>query len=286
MDYLSREALLHFIDLALAEDLGDGDHSTLASIGAEAERQAQAVLKDRTCVVAGVELARLIFHRLDPSLDFRAMTKDGEWVEPDKVLFTVSGKARPILSAERLALNCLQRMSGIATLTRQLIQELEGTRARLLDTRKTTPNFRLCEKWAVKIGGGENHRFGLFDMMMLKDNHIDFAGGVALAMQRAKAYREAHKKNLKLVVEVRNLEEVRQALDEGGAQRLLLDNMDATALHQAVDYIAGRVPTEASGGIGPHNLREVALSGVDFISMGALTHSARSVDISLKAIQS
>jgi len=280
--YLTPEALTTFIRTALAEDIGDGDHSALASIPAEAQNRARLLVKD-TGILAGVELAPLIFREVDPSLRLDLRLTDGTPVKPGDIAFTVEGPARSILTAERLVLNCMQRMSGIATHTAALTQLLAGTKARLLDTRKTTPNFRLCEKWAVLIGGGVNHRYGLFDMIILKDNHVDYAGGIAQAIAATHAYLERTGRQLPIEVETRTLDEVQQVLDAGGIDRIMLDNMKPALLREAVALINGRFPTEASGGINKHTIAEVAATGVDFISVGALTHSIKSLDLSLKA---
>ncbi len=280
--YLTPEALTTFIRTALAEDVGDGDHSALAAIPAEARNRARLLVKGEG-VLAGVQLAALIFQEVDAELTMNELLADGTRVRRGDVAFTVEGPARSILTAERLMLNCMQRMSGIATYTAHLTRLLAGTPARLLDTRKTTPNFRLCEKWAVLIGGGVNHRYGLFDMIMLKDNHVDYAGGVGAAIAATHAYLRRTGRTLPIEVETRSLAEVQQALDAGGVARIMLDNMDPAALREAVALVAGRVPLEASGGITEQTLAEVAATGVDYISVGALTHSAGILDLSLKA---
>jgi nicotinate-nucleotide pyrophosphorylase (carboxylating) len=280
--YLTLEALTPFIRTALAEDVGDGDHSALAAIPAEAHNRAHLLVKGEG-ILAGVALAPLIFHEVDPSLRLDVRLTDGTPVRHGDIAFTVEGPARSILTAERLVLNCMQRMSGIATYTAHLTSLLAGTKTKLLDTRKTTPNFRLCEKWAVLIGGGVNHRFGLFDMIMLKDNHIDYAGGVGAAIAATHDYLRRTGRQLPIEVETRNLTEVQEALDAGGIDRIMLDNMKPAQLREAVALIAGRVPTEASGGITEQTLAEVGSTGVDYISVGALTHSAPIIDLSLKA---
>jgi nicotinate-nucleotide pyrophosphorylase (carboxylating) len=280
--YLTPAALTTFIRTALAEDVGDGDHSALAAIPADARNRAQLLVKDEG-VLAGVQLAELIFREVDPTLVLHGLLEDGARVRRGDVAFTVEGPARSILTAERLVLNSMQRMSGIATYTAQLTALLAGTNARLLDTRKTTPNFRLCEKWAVLIGGGVNHRYGLFDMIMLKDNHVDYAGGVGAAVAATHDYLRRTGRTLPIVLETRTLAEVQQALDMGGITRIMLDNMPPAQLREAVVLVAGRVPLEASGGITEQTLAEVAATGVDFISVGALTHSATILDLSLKA---
>jgi nicotinate-nucleotide pyrophosphorylase (carboxylating) len=280
--YLTDEALATFIRTALAEDVGDGDHSALAAIPADARNRARLLVKD-SGVLAGVALAPRIFAAVDGALEVRDALPDGTRVRPGDVAFIVEGPARSILTAERLVLNCMQRMSGIATYTARLTELLAGTKARLLDTRKTTPNFRLCEKWAVLIGGGVNHRYGLFDMIMLKDNHVDYAGGVAPALAATHAYLDRTGRQLPIVLETRTLAEVQQAVDAGGFQRLMLDNMTPAQMHEAVALVGGRFETEASGGITEQTLAEVAATGVDYISVGALTHSADILDLSLKA---
>ena len=282
--YLNTASIDAFIVAALTEDIGDGDHSSLASIPAHARNSAQALMKDDG-VVAGMDLAGRIFKKVDPSLSFDPIKKDGETVNKGDVLFRVNGYSRAILTAERLVLNCIQRMSGIATYTDHLTRLITGTKAKLLDTRKTTPNFRIMEKWAVLIGGGMNHRFGLFDMIILKDNHVDFAGGIKNAILSTKQYLEAVGKPLKIEIETRNLEEVRQVLSVGQVHRIMLDNMSIDMMKEAVRLINGQYETEASGGINEKTIRPIAETSVDYISVGALTHSAKSLDISLKASQ-
>lgn len=282
LHYLSEKSIADFIGAALLEDVGPGDYSTLSSVPAGAQNKARLLIKDYG-ILAGVELAQRIFHQMDPQLKVDVLIEDGLAVKPGDIGITVSGSARSILTSERLVLNCMQRMSGIATYTHYLSGLIKGTGARLLDTRKTTPNFRLPEKWAVSIGGGTNHRFGLYDMVMLKDNHIDYAGGISAAIAATKKY--LHEQGLELAIEVetRNLEEVEEVLAAGGIQRILLDNMKPENLKEAVGLIRGRCETEASGGITEDTIREVAETGVNFISVGALTHSFKSLDISLKA---
>ena len=280
--YLTPEALTTFIRTALAEDVGDGDHSALAAIPADAHNRAHLLVKDEG-VLAGVALAQLIFQEVDSALQISVLLEDGARVRHGDLAFTVAGPARSILTAERLVLNCMQRMSGIATYTARLTSLLAGTKTRLLDTRKTTPNFRLCEKWAVLIGGGVNHRYGLFDMIILKDNHVDYAGGIAQAVQATKEYLQRTGRQLPIEVETRTLAEVQQALDAGGIDRIMLDNMSPAQLRGAVALVAGRLPLEARGGITEQTIAEVAATGVDFISVGALTHSAGTLDLSLKA---
>ncbi|MFH6983950.1 carboxylating nicotinate-nucleotide diphosphorylase [Marinoscillum luteum] len=282
--YLTEQNIRYFIKTALSEDIGDGDHSSLGSIPKNQVSHARLLIKDHG-IIAGLTLAERIFHYVDKSIKIDFKKKDGDFVSNGDIGFTVEGKAQAILSAERLVLNCLQRMSGIATYTHRMNLLIRGSRARLLDTRKTTPNFRLPEKWAVLIGGGVNHRFGLYDMVMLKDNHIDYAGGVKEAITETVAYLKANNLDLKIEVEVRNLEELEQVLEVGHVHRVLLDNMLPSAIREAIRMIRGRMETEASGGINEKNIGDIAETGVDFISVGALTHSYKSLDISLKAIK-
>lgn len=281
-DYITDAFLNHFITSALAEDVGDGDHSSLAAIPASATSRARLLVKDDG-ILAGVEVAWKIFHQVDSRLHVDVKLTDGSEIRKGDIAFTVEGPARAILTAERLVLNTMQRMSGIATKTNHLVRLIQGTKARLLDTRKTTPNFRLPEKWAVSIGGGTNHRIGLYDMVMLKDNHIDMAGGIENAIIRTKDYLRDGNKNLKIEVETRNLDEVSQVLHVGGIDIIMLDNMSPAQMKEAVALINGRFKTEASGGVTETSIREIAECGVDFISVGALTHSVRSLDLSLKA---
>lgn len=281
--YLTEQNIRYFIKTALAEDIGDGDHSSLGSIPDGQQSNAKLLIKD-SGVIAGLTLAERIFHYVDKGIELDFHKKDGDVVTNGEVGFHVSGNAQAILSAERLALNCLQRMSGIATYTSRLGQLIRGSKSRLLDTRKTTPNFRLPEKWAVLIGGGANHRFGLYDLVMLKDNHVDYAGGIKEAITSMKAYLKKNNLDLKIEVEVRNLTELGEVLDVGGVDRVMLDNMLPSDIREAVRTIGGRMETEASGGINEKNIGEIAETGVDYISVGALTHSYKSLDISLKAI--
>jgi nicotinate-nucleotide pyrophosphorylase (carboxylating) len=282
--YVTEEFLEKFISSALLEDVQDGDHSALAAIPAEAGSKARLLVKDDG-ILAGVEVAEKIFKHFDPSLSLQIFLQDGAPIKKGDVAFTVSGKARSILTTERLVLNTMQRMSAIATKTHYLRSLIEGTGAQLLDTRKTTPNFRLLEKWAVKIGGGENHRIGLYDMIMLKDNHIDMAGGIREAINRTKDYLRATKKDLRIEVETRNLKEVQEALEAGDIYMIMLDNMDPETMKKAVAMIGKRCKTEASGGITEETIRSVAECGVDYISVGALTHTVKSLDLSLKAMK-
>lgn len=281
--YATDKALKQFIKSALEEDIRDGDHSTLSTIPADLEQQAKLLVK-QDCILAGVELAEIIFKTFDKNMKVEGFIKDGELAKVGDIAFIVSGKAQSILQTERLVLNCMQRMSGIATLTHDWDSRLLGTKTKLLDTRKTTPNFRICEKWAVAIGGGTNHRYGLYDMIMLKDNHIDYNGSITNAVKMTKDYLKANKKKLKIEVETRNLQEVEEAL-KSGVDRIMLDNMNVDDMKKAVKLINGKCETEASGGITRDMLKEVAATGVDFISAGALTHSAENMDLSLKAVK-
>jgi nicotinate-nucleotide pyrophosphorylase (carboxylating) len=282
LSYLSPEAIDQFIQSALREDVGDGDHSSLAAVPATAQKRARLLIKDEG-VLAGAALAPVIFRAVDPDLQVNTLIEDGKAVKHGDVGLTVQGKAQSILRAERLVLNCMQRMSGIATRTRHFTGLIAHTKAKLLDTRKTTPNFRMMEKWAVAIGGGINHRFGLFDMIILKDNHVDYAGGINQAIRATRDYLRRTGKDLKIVVETRSLDEVDEVLEVGGVYRIMLDNMSPDLMREAVARIHGKYLTEASGGITEATIAAVAETGVDFISVGALTHSTKSLDISLKA---
>ncbi|MFC3880032.1 carboxylating nicotinate-nucleotide diphosphorylase [Algoriphagus namhaensis] len=282
LPYLTPQSLDEFIQSAFKEDIGPGDYSSLSSIPLGTPGKAQLIIKGEG-IIAGVELAERIFKTFDPKLEVELLLEDGQPVTFGEIGLRVYGDAVSILSSERLVLNCMQRMSGIATLTNGLTQKILHTKARLMDTRKTTPNFRLMEKWAVAIGGGINHRFALYDMIMLKDNHVDFAGGITQAVKSTQKYLLDHQLNLKMEVETRNLDEVREALAVGGVDCIMLDNMDYATMREAVAIINGACKTEASGGITEETLVDVAECGVDYISMGALTHSVKSMDISLKA---
>jgi nicotinate-nucleotide pyrophosphorylase (carboxylating) len=282
-EYITQAFLTDFIRSAFAEDIGEGDHSTLASIPANAKSKAILKVKDEG-ILAGVEMALEILAYYDADLLVRVHKHDGDTMTNGDIAFTVEGSARSILTCERLVLNCMQRMSGIATKTQQLLKLLEGTNSKILDTRKTTPNFRLLEKWAVKIGGGENHRMGLYDLIMLKDNHIDMAGGIRQAINQTKEYLRATNKKLKIQVETRTIKEVEEVLSTGGVDIIMLDNMGMEMMTKAVLLINGSCKTEASGGVTENTIREIANCGVDYISVGALTHSYRSLDLSLKAI--
>lgn len=270
------------IESALLEDIGDGDHSSLACVPENAKGKATLFVKDDG-ILAGVDLAVRIFRKYDPSLKVDVRIIDGTPVKKGDIAFTVTGSSRSILATERLVLNFMQRMSGIATQTNKIVSLLEGTDTRLLDTRKTTPCIRYMEKWAVRIGGGENHRFALYDMIMLKDNHIDYAGGIKPAIERTQAYLKESGKNLKVEIEVRNFDELNQVLAIGGVDRIMLDNFTVEQLEEALKLIPSHYETEASGGITIDTIRDYAETGVDFISVGALTHSFKSLDLSLKA---
>ena len=276
------ELIDRLIDLAFAEDIGDGDHTTLSCIPATAMGKSKLLIKEAG-VLAGIEIAKEIFHRFDPTMKVEVFINDGAEVKPGDVAMIVEGKIQSLLQTERLMLNVMQRMSGIATMTRKYVKQLEGTKTRVLDTRKTTPGLRMLEKAAVKIGGGVNHRIGLFDMILLKDNHVDFAGGIDKAINRAKEYFKEKGKDLKIEIEVRNFDELRQVLSIGGVDRIMLDNFTPENTKKAVEMIGGKYETESSGGITFDTLRDYAECGVDFISVGALTHSVKGLDMSFKA---
>ena len=282
LEYLTKDRIRNFIQRALDEDIGQGDHSTMASISKGTENSACLIAKDNG-IIAGVELAVEILNFYDSSLKVDILISDGMPIAYGDFIFKVKGNARSILSCERLVLNCMQRMSGIASYTKKLSDLIAHTKAKILDTRKTTPNFRMCEKWAVHIGGGINHRYGLYDMILLKDNHLDFAGGIKEAISKTKSYLHKIKKNLKIVIEARNLQEVSQVIEIGGVDRILLDNMPIEELKQAVKLIGNKFETEASGGIDECTVASIAETGVNYISVGALTHSAKNIDLSLKA---
>ncbi len=271
------------IDLAFAEDIGDGDHTTLCCIPEDAVG-AQKLLVKEEGILAGVEVAKRIFRRFDLGLQMEQLLSDGAHVKPGDIAFIVRGSVRSLLQTERLMLNVMQRMSGIATVTARYMKELEGTGCKVLDTRKTTPGMRIFEKEAVRIGGGMNHRIGLFDMILLKDNHVDFAGGIKAALDRCHAYLKEKGKDLKVEIEVRTFDELQQALDHGGADRIMLDNFSVADTRKAVEIINHRCEVESSGGITLATIRQYALCGVDFISVGALTHSVKSLDLSFKAL--
>ena len=276
-----KELIDRLIDLSFAEDIGDGDHTTLSCIPADAMGKSKLLIKEEG-ILAGIEVAKEVFARFDPTMKVEVFINDGVHVKPGDVAMIVEGKVQSLLQTERLMLNIMQRMSGIATMTNKYVQRLEGTKTRVLDTRKTTPGMRILEKMAVKIGGGVNHRIGLFDMILLKDNHVDFAGGIANAVNRAKEYCKAKGKNLKIELEVRNFDELNQAL-ELGVDRIMLDNFTPANTRKAVELINGRIETESSGGITFDTLRDYAECGVDYISVGALTHSVKGLDMSFKA---
>ncbi len=280
--YLQPKYIRAFIKSALKEDLGDGDHTSLGSIPKEATQRARLLIKDEG-MIAGLEMAGYIFQTVDSSLNVSFLKKDGDMMATGEIGLEVEGNAQSILASERLVLNCLQRMSGVATYTNSLNNLIKGTKAKLLDTRKTTPNFRLAEKWAVKIGGAVNHRFGLFDMILLKDNHVDFAGGVKPAILNTIQYLEENDLSLKIELEVRSLDELSEAIKVGRIHRVMLDNMLPSDIRMAIKMIGGQFETEASGGINEKNIQEIAETGVDYISVGALTHTYRSLDMSLKA---
>jgi nicotinate-nucleotide pyrophosphorylase (carboxylating) len=271
------------ISNAIREDVGDGDHSSLACIPASAQGSAKLLVKDNG-IIAGVEFAKMVFNYVDSNMKVETFIEDGTEVKYGDVVFHVHGSSQSILKAERLVLNSMQRMSAIATKTKSYVKLIEGTGAKILDTRKTTPNFRACEKWAVKIGGGENHRFALYDMIMLKDNHNDFAGGITASITKTKQYLKDHNKDLKIIVEARSIAEVEEILQAGGVYRILLDNFDFETTKKAVHIIGDKCLTESSGNINEKTIREYALCGVDYISSGALTHSVHNMDLSLKAI--
>ena len=268
----------------LTEDIGDGDHTTLCCIPADAIGRSRLIVKD-TGIIAGIEVAKKVFEIFDKELRITQYMHDGDEVKPKDIAFEVEGKVRSLLQTERLMLNIMQRMSGIATRTREYVKLLEGTRTRILDTRKTTPGLRMLEKEAVLIGGGCNHRIGLYDMILLKDNHIDFAGGISQAIDRANKYLKDNNKNLKIEIEVRNFDELNEILASGNVNRIMLDNFSVADTRKAVEIIGGRFETESSGGITETTIREYALAGVDYISVGALTHSIKSLDMSFKAIK-
>ncbi len=276
------ELIGRLIDLAFAEDIGDGDHTTLSCIPADAMGKSKLIIKEEG-VLAGIEAAKEIFRRFDPGMQVETLLQDGAWVQPGDVAMVVSGRVHSLLQTERIVLNVMQRMSGIATMARKYAKQLEGTNTKVLDTRKTTPGMRMLEKEAVRIGGGVNHRIGLFDMILLKDNHVDFAGGISNAIRRANEYCRQKGKNLKIEIEVRNLDELKQVLETGGIDRIMLDNFTPPMAREAVAMVAGRYETEASGGITLETIREYAECGVDYVSAGALTHSVKCLDMSLKA---
>jgi len=283
MDEKAKKELYQFIEAALNEDIGDGDHTSLSTIPPGEQGKAHILIKD-SGILAGVRVALDIFQKVDSSLHVNVLMQDGQPVKYGDVVMQMEGSVHSILKGERLVLNVMQRMSGIATITNKVVQLLSGTRTRVLDTRKTTPLLRFLEKAAVKIGGGVNHRFGLYDMILIKDNHVDFAGGIRQALDASNRYRQQLPDKIQIEIEVRSLNELREALEHGGLDRILLDNFDIPTLKEAVALVDGRFVTEASGGITFDNALDYASCGVDFISMGALTHSVKSMDISLKSI--
>jgi nicotinate-nucleotide pyrophosphorylase (carboxylating) len=278
-----QEELLSIIQNGIREDIGPGDYSSLACIPSTAMGKAKLLVKDEG-IIAGVEFAKMIFKHVDPNMQVETFIEDGTPVKYGDVVFHVSGSSQSILKAERLVLNSMQRMSAIATKTNSYVKLLEGTQTKVLDTRKTTPGFRACEKWAVKIGGGENHRFALYDMIMLKDNHNDFSGGITQAISKTKAYLKAHNLDLKIIVEARNLAEIAEILESEGVYRILIDNFNFEDTKTAVQMIGNKCLTESSGNINEKTIRDYAMCGVNYISSGALTHSVYNLDLSLKAI--
>ena len=278
------ELVDRLIDLSFAEDIGDGDHTTLCCIPEDAMGKSKLLIKEDG-ILAGVEIAKEVFHRFDPTMQVEVLMGDGTKVKRGDVAMIVTGKVRSLLQTERLMLNIMQRMSGIATMTAKYVERLEGTHTRVLDTRKTTPGMRMLDKQAVKIGGGFNHRIGLFDMILLKDNHVDFAGGIANAINRCHEYLKQKGLDLKIEIEVRNFDELKQAMDCGGIDRIMLDNFSVADTKKAVEIVGGKYETESSGGITFDTLRDYAECGVDFISVGALTHSVKGLDMSFKATE-
>ncbi len=277
------EYLDDFISRAIVEDIGPGDHSSNCSIPADAQGRMQLLVK-ASGVIAGLQVAQRVFQKVDPAIECELLLEDGTPISQGDIAFRLHGPERSLLRAERLSLNLLQRMSGIATYTARLVKLVEGTRTQILDTRKTTPNLRPLEKLAVRLGGGQNHRMGLYDMIMLKDNHIDFAGGIKPAIEKARAYLSQNQLKLPIEVETRNLKELQEVLDTGGVDRVMLDNYSIEDTYKGVQMVNAQIETESSGGITEQNIRSYAETGVDFISVGALTHSVKSLDLSLKAI--
>lgn len=280
--YTEKELVDKLIDLSFAEDIGDGDHTTLCCIPEETRGKSRMIIKEEG-ILAGVKIAEEVFNRFDSTLKVEILINDGTNVKPGDVAMVVEGSVRSLLQTERLMLNIVQRMSGIATITHKYMELLKGTKAKVLDTRKTTPGMRILEKMAVKIGGGENHRIGLFDMILLKDNHVDFVGGISNAIDRCHEYLKAKNKDLKIEIEVRSIDELNQVLEHGGVNRIMLDNFSVENTRMAVDLIGGKYEIESSGGITLDTIRSYAECGVDYISVGALTHSVKSLDISFKA---
>jgi len=284
MIIIDNQFIDRFIENAISEDVGDGDHTSLAIIQQSVIGKAQLIVKDEG-IIAGIELAQRIFRKFDAEIIFNMLIKDGSRVKYGDIAFTVEGKVLTILQCERLVLNIMQRMSGVATQTNIYVEKLHGLKTKVLDTRKTTPGMRLLDKWAVKLGGGENHRIGLYDMILIKDNHIDFAGDISNAINSVKEYLKRNNKDLKIEVEARSLDDVETIISLGGIHRIMLDNFDLEKTRQAVNLINGRFETESSGGITLETLRDYALCGVDYISVGALTHQIKSLDLSLKAVK-
>ena len=280
---VSENLIDELIDLAIREDVGDGDHTSLACIPETIIGKAKLLVKDDG-IIAGVAIAKRVFHRFDPDLSFQELIKDGTPVKKGDIAFYVEGKSLSILQCERLVLNIMQRMSGVATQTNFYVKKLEGLKTKVLDTRKTTPGMRMLDKMAVKLGGGENHRIGLFDMILIKDNHIDYAGGIENAVNAVKDYLKKKEKNLKIEVEARSLDDIRKILSLGGVHRILIDNFSVEDTRKAVELVSGQCETESSGGITIDSLRDYAACGVDYISVGALTHQIKSLDLSLKAV--
>lgn len=279
---ISKDYLDRFIDDAIAEDIGPGDHSSNCSIPAKAEGKMYLLVKEEG-ILAGIDVAKRVFEKVDPAIKMEILMKDGDAAKPGDIAFKLKGPERGLLRSERLALNIMQRMSGIATHTHHLVKLIEGTPTKLLDTRKTTPNMRALEKYAVTVGGGYNHRMGLYDMIMLKDNHVDFAGGILNAIDKAHEYIKENGLDIGIEVETRNLEELQQVIDKGGVQRVMFDNYSIEDTIKALKMVDGKFETESSGGITETTIRSYAETGVDFISVGALTHSVKSLDLSLKA---
>ncbi len=276
------ELIEELLNLSFAEDIGDGDHTTLSTIPEDAMGRSRLIIKEKG-ILSGVEIAKKVLHKVDPSIKIDVMIEDGAEVKPGDVAFTAEGPVRALLIAERTMLNIMQRMSGVATMTKRYQDELKGLKTRVLDTRKTTPGMRMLEKEAVGCGGGKNHRIGLFDMILIKDNHIDFAGGIENAIRRAKEYCKVNNKDLKIEVEARSLEDIKRILDEGGVDRIMFDNFTPELTKDAVKLVNGKVETESSGGITIDNLRAYGETGVDYISVGAITHSVKGLDMSFKA---
>ncbi|MDE6523278.1 MAG: carboxylating nicotinate-nucleotide diphosphorylase [Muribaculaceae bacterium] len=276
------ELIDELLDLAFAEDIGDGDHTTLSTIPAKAMGRSKLLIKEKG-ILAGVEIAKKVLHKVDPSIKIDVKINDGAEVNPGDIAFTAEGPVRSLLVAERTMLNIMQRMSGVATMTRKYQDQLKGLHTKVLDTRKTTPGMRMLEKEAVKIGGGTNHRIGLFDMILIKDNHEDFAGGIEQAVKRAEEYCKANGKDLKIEVECRSLDDIRKVLEIGGVDRIMFDNFTPELTREAVMLVDGKVETESSGGITFDTLRDYGETGVDYISVGALTHSVKGLDMSFKA---